>query len=95
MSKVVPSEGQVTAASPISVQLIKNHHPGASPIIVITWPGHVTECSPAKLAEVVSSACRILSNGSTELARIQLDLPRRDCPLPSAFGKSGVSGSVW
>jgi|SRR3954447_16404685 hypothetical protein len=67
MSKLVLSEGQVTADSPISVQLIKNHHPGARPVVVITWPRHVTECSPAQLAEVVNNACRILSNGSTEL----------------------------
>jgi hypothetical protein len=69
MTKLVLSEGQVTADSPISVQLIKNHHPGARPVVVITWPSHVTECTPAKLAEVVSSACRILSNASSELAR--------------------------
>ena len=54
MSKLVLSEGQVTADSPISVQLIKNHHPGARPVVVITWPSHVTECSPAKLGEVIS-----------------------------------------
>jgi hypothetical protein len=70
MSKLVLSEGHVTPDSPISVQLIKNHHPGARPIVVITWPSHVTECSPAALGEVISSACRILSNASTELARI-------------------------
>ena len=70
MSKLVLSEGQVTADSPISVQLIKNHHPGARPIVVITWPSHVTECTPAKLAEVVSTATRILGNASTELAAI-------------------------
>jgi hypothetical protein len=29
MSKVVLSEGHVTPDSPISVQLIKNHHPEA------------------------------------------------------------------
>jgi hypothetical protein len=70
MTKLVLSEGHVSPDSPISVQLINNHHPEARPIVVITWPGHVTKCSPAKLAEVVSAACRILSNGSTELARI-------------------------
>jgi len=70
MTKLVLSEGQVSPDSPISVQLIKNHHPEARPIVVITWPVHVTECTPAKLAEVVSSACRILSNASSELARI-------------------------
>jgi hypothetical protein len=70
MTKLVLSEGQVTADSPISVQLIKNHHPGSRPVVVITWPSHVTECSPAKLGEVISPACRVLSNGSTQLARI-------------------------
>jgi hypothetical protein len=70
MSKLVLSEGHVSPDSPISVQLIKNHHPGARPVVVITWPSHVTECSPAKLGELISNACRILSNGSTELARI-------------------------
>jgi hypothetical protein len=71
MSKVVLSEGHVTPDSPISVQLIKNHHPGARPVVVITWPSHVTECTPAKLGEVISSACRILGNASTELAAIK------------------------
>jgi hypothetical protein len=69
MSKLVLSEGYVTPDSPISVQLIKNHHPGARPLVVITWPSHVTECSPAKLGEVIASATRILGNASTELAR--------------------------
>jgi hypothetical protein len=70
MTKLVLSEGQVTADSPISVQLIKNHHPGARPVVVITWPSHVTECSPAKLDEVISTATRILGNARTELAAI-------------------------
>ena len=69
MAKLVLSEGHVTPDSPISVQLIKNHHPEARPIVMITWPSHVTECSLSKLSEVVSTACRILSNASTELAR--------------------------
>jgi hypothetical protein len=48
MSKVVLSEGHVTPDSPISVELIKqSHHPQAWPVVVITWPSHVTECSPA------------------------------------------------
>jgi hypothetical protein len=68
MSKLVLSEGHVTSDSPISVQLIKNHHPGARPVVVISWPSHVTECSPAKLGEVISNATRILGNASTELA---------------------------
>ena len=70
MSNLVLSEGHVSPDSPISVQLIKNHHPGARPVVVITWPGHVTECSPAKLGEVISNATRILGNASIELARI-------------------------
>ena len=70
MSKVVLSEGHVTPDSPISVQLIKNHHPEARAVVVITWPSHVTECSPAKLGDVISNATRILGNASTELAVI-------------------------
>ena len=71
MTKLVLSEGQVTADSPISVELIKHsHHPQARPVVVITWPSHVTECSPAKLGEVISNATRILGNASTELAAI-------------------------
>jgi hypothetical protein len=70
MSKLVLSEGHVTPDSPISVQLIKNHHPQARSIVVITWPRHVTKCSPAKLGEVISRATRILGNASTELAAI-------------------------
>jgi hypothetical protein len=70
MTKLVLSEGQATADSPISVQLIKNQRPGARPVVVITWPSHVTKCSPAKLGEVISNASRILGNASTELARL-------------------------
>ena len=70
MSKVVLSEGHVSPDSPISMQLIKNHHPGARPVVVTTWPSHVTECSPAKLGDVISNATRILGNASTELAAI-------------------------
>jgi hypothetical protein len=59
----------VTPDSPISVELIKyNHHPGARPTVVITWPSHATECTPAKFAQVVSDACRIWA-ASTELVR--------------------------
>jgi hypothetical protein len=71
MTKLVLSKGQVTADSPISVELIKqNQQPQAWPVVVITWPSHVTECSPAKLGEVISNATRILGNASTELARL-------------------------
>jgi hypothetical protein len=70
MTKLVLSEGQVTPDSPLSVQLIKNHHPQAWPTVVITWPSHVTEVSPKKLGEVISNATRILANASTELAAI-------------------------
>ena len=41
MSKLVLSEGHVTPDSPISVELIKNHHPGARAVVVIRWPSHV------------------------------------------------------
>ena len=70
MTKLVLSEGHVSPDSPISVQLIKrNHSPESQATVVITWPVHVTQCSPAKLAEVVSAACRVLGNASIELAR--------------------------
>ena len=72
MTKLVLSKGHVTADSSISVELIKHsHHPQPRPVVVITWPSHVTECSPAKLGEVISNATRILSNASTELAAIK------------------------
>jgi hypothetical protein len=70
MTKLTLSAGHVTPDSPISVELIKcNHHPEARPVVVITWPSHVTEVSPARLGEVISSATRILSNANLELAR--------------------------
>jgi hypothetical protein len=69
VTKLVLSEGHITPDSPLSVQLIKNHDPQTRPIILITWPSHVTECTPAKLAEVVGNATRILGNASLELAR--------------------------
>ena len=70
MSKVVLSSGQITPDSPISVELIKNHHPQARPVVLISWPTHPTQCSPAKLAEVISNATRILGNANLELAAI-------------------------
>jgi hypothetical protein len=76
MTKLMLSEGHVTPDSPISVQLIKNHRPDARPTIVITWPSHVTECSPAKLGDVISNATRILGNAFTELARRRI-VPER------------------
>jgi hypothetical protein len=70
MTKLVLSEGHITPDSPISVELIKhNHDPEARPTVVIAWPSHVTEVSPAKLGEAVSNATRILGNASIELAR--------------------------
>jgi hypothetical protein len=69
MTKLVLSEGHVTPDSPLSVQLIKNHDPEARPIVAVTWPQHVTECSPAKLGDVISNATRILGNAGMELAR--------------------------
>jgi hypothetical protein len=77
MTKLVLSEGHVTSDSPLSVQLIKNHDPEARPIVVITWPVHVTKCSPAKVGEVISNATRILGNASTELARLAAAEKRR------------------
>jgi hypothetical protein len=82
MTKLVLSEGHVSPDSPISVQLIKNHHPGARPIVVITWPVRVTKSSPAKLGEVISNAARILGNASTELARLDA-------------AQSGVDQPAW
>jgi hypothetical protein len=69
MTKLVLSEGHVTPDSPIMVQLIKSHHPDSRPVVLITWPTRVTECNPSKLAEVVSTACRILGNANLELSR--------------------------
>jgi hypothetical protein len=64
MTKLVLSEGHVSPDSPISLQLIKNYHPEAQPVVVITWPSHVTECSPAKLGGVISNATRMASRTS-------------------------------
>jgi hypothetical protein len=75
MTKLVLSEGHITPDSPISVSLIKNHNPDAVPIIVITWPIHVTQCTPSKLAEVVGNACRLLGNANLELARRRIIQP--------------------
>jgi hypothetical protein len=55
--------------------MTKNHRPDARPTVVIHWP-RITECSPAKFAEVVSTACRLLSNASTELAHRKI-VPER------------------
>jgi hypothetical protein len=77
MPKVLLASGSVAPDSPISVQLIKpNHGPESRASVLITWPAHVTECTPAKLADVVTNACRILSNGSSELARRKIE-PRQ------------------
>jgi hypothetical protein len=68
MTKLVLSEGHVTADSPLSVELIKTL-PDGLPMVVITWRNHKTEVSPAKLSQAVADACRILANGSVELSR--------------------------
>ena len=75
MSKLMLAQGTVGPDAPLTVQLIKSHHPNARPVVVITWP-HITEVSPAKLAQAVSDACRILSNASIELARRRI-IPER------------------
>ena len=49
----------------------KNHHPAARPLVVITWPSHLTECSPAKQGDVISNATRILGNASYGASRHQ------------------------
>jgi hypothetical protein len=78
MPKIMLSSGHVTPDSPISVQLIKNHKPGdARPTVVITWPSHATECTPSKFAQVMSDACRILSNADLELARRRIHPPEK------------------
>ena len=69
MSKVMLSQGDIAPDAPILVQLIRNDHPEARATVLITWPGRATEVSPAKLADLVSNATRILSNASLELAR--------------------------
>jgi hypothetical protein len=76
MSKLVLSAGRIAPDSPISVELIKTF-PDGPPMIVITWPNHKTEVSPAKLAEVISKATRILANASTELSRRRIVPERR------------------
>jgi hypothetical protein len=68
VTKVILSGGDISPGSPILVELTKNHQPDAWATVVVHWPG-VTECSPAKFADVVSEACRLLSNASLELAR--------------------------
>ena len=68
MTKVMLSSGRVTPDAPISVELIKTL-PDGPPMIVITWPNHKTEVSPATFGRVMSEACRVLTNASTELAR--------------------------
>jgi hypothetical protein len=49
------------------VELIKTLQDGP-PMIVITWPNHKTEVSPAAFGDVMDQACRVLTNASTELA---------------------------
>jgi hypothetical protein len=38
-------------------------------MIVISWPNHKTEVSPAKLSQAVADASRILANSLVELIR--------------------------
>jgi hypothetical protein len=50
------------------VEVIKPSQTGL-PMIVITWPNHKTEVSPAKLSQAVADASRILANSLVELIR--------------------------
>jgi hypothetical protein len=68
MERTALAHGRISNNDQLLAELVRSM-PGAQPTIVITWPGHVTEVTPAKLAEVVANATRILSNASTELAR--------------------------
>jgi hypothetical protein len=68
MTKLVLAQGHVSPGSPILVELTRSHRPDAQPTVTVHWP-RITECSPAKFAEVVSEACRLLANASLELAR--------------------------
>jgi hypothetical protein len=68
MKRVQLAHGDVAPGSPLLVELIKNNGPDAWTTVLVTWP-RLTEVSPAKFAEVVSTATRLLSSADMELAR--------------------------
>jgi hypothetical protein len=70
MSKVIPlAFGQITPHHTITIELVQPAgEPGA---VFIRWPDEPTRVSPHKLSEAMAAACRILANGSTELARLK------------------------
>jgi hypothetical protein len=68
MKRVQLAHGNIAPGSSLLVELIKNSGPDAHPTVLETRP-RVSEVSPARFAEVVSNACRLLGNASTELAR--------------------------
>jgi hypothetical protein len=68
MKRVQLAHGNIAPGSSLLVELIKNSGADAHPTVLVTWP-RVSEISPARFAEVVSNACWLLGNASTELAR--------------------------
>ena len=68
MKRVQLAHGNIAPGSSLLVELIKTVARDAHPTVLVTWP-RVSEVSPARFAEVVSNACRLLGNASTELAR--------------------------
>ena len=67
MKRVQLAHGNIAPGSSLVVELTRQS-PRRPPTVLVTWP-RVTEVSPARFAEVVSNACRLLGNASTELPR--------------------------
>jgi hypothetical protein len=64
LNSIVLATGKINNADEITVEL-KNDR------VIINWPAEPTVVSPRKLSEVMSQACRILANASTELSRMK------------------------
>jgi hypothetical protein len=68
MKRVQLAHGNIAPGSSLLVELIKNSGPDAHPTVLVTWPASVRSRRPGS-PRVVSNACRLLGNASTELAR--------------------------
>ena len=65
-SPITLSEGPITAATKLTVELIDTKDMPQT--ILIRWPVKPTPVSPKRYDEIASRAMRLLANASTELA---------------------------
>jgi hypothetical protein len=67
-NRIALAEGSITETDKLRVELIANEDRA---MCLLVWPQRPTPVRPAKLAETVAIACRVLSNAVIELAGLR------------------------